>query len=84
MPGHVSWRSVDLTLQATRSIWLATTRRDGRPHAMPVWFWWDGRDVSFITSRTTQKGRNLASQAWVVAHAGDGDDVIILEGRPRS
>jgi hypothetical protein len=29
---------------------------------------------------SSQKARNLERQAWVVIHAGDGDDVIILEG----
>ena len=28
-----------------------------------------------------QKAKNLAHQAWIVVHAGDGDDVILLEGR---
>ena len=81
MAGHIPWRTVDVTLQATRSIWIATTRPDGRPHAMPVWFWWDGRDIYFITQRSTQKARNLADGPWAVVHAGDGDDAIILEGR---
>lgn len=80
MPGFIQWRTVDLPLTATRSIWLATTRPDGRPHAMPVWFWWDGRDIYFITGRSTQKARNLAHQPWAIVHAGDGDDTIILEG----
>jgi PPOX class probable F420-dependent enzyme len=81
MAGHIPWRVVDLTLLATRSIWISTTRPDGRPHAMPVWFWWDGRDVHFITQRSTQKARNLAHGPWVIVHAGDGDDAVILEGR---
>jgi hypothetical protein len=81
MAGHIPWRVVDVTLQASRSIWVSTTRPDGRPHAVPVWFWWDGRDVFFITQRSTQKARNLADQVWTVVHAGDGDDVVILEGR---
>jgi PPOX class probable F420-dependent enzyme len=81
MPGHIPWSSVDLTLRATRSIWIATTRPDGRPHAMPLWFWWDGRSVYFITQRSTQKARNLAHEHWAVIHAGDGDDVVIVEGR---
>ena len=80
MPGFIPWSKVDLPLRAQRSIWLGTTRPDGRPHAMPVWYWWDGRDVWFITGRGTQKARNLATQSWGVVHAGDGDDVIILEG----
>jgi PPOX class probable F420-dependent enzyme len=81
MAGHIPWRVVDVTLQASRSIWISTTRPDGRPHAVPVWFWWDGRDIHFITQRSTQKARNLGHESWVIVHAGDGDDAIILEGR---
>ena len=80
MPGHIPWGTVDRNLRAARSIWIATTRPDGRPHAMPLWFWWDGTDLFFITQRSTQKARNLKGQPWVVAHLGDGDDVVILEG----
>lgn len=80
MPGHIPWRKVDLALQALRSIWLSSTRPDGRPHSVPVWFTWDAGGIYFLAKRTTQKVTNLAHQAWVVVHAGDGDDVIILEG----
>jgi PPOX class probable F420-dependent enzyme len=80
MPGFIPWHKVDNPLRAFRSIWLSTTRPDGRPHAMPVWFWWTGKAIYFTTHRDSQKARNLAQQAWVVIHAGDGDDVIILQG----
>ncbi|MDQ3871784.1 MAG: TIGR03618 family F420-dependent PPOX class oxidoreductase [Chloroflexota bacterium] len=80
MGGFIPWHKVDLPLRAARSIWISTTRPDGRPHAMPVWFWWDGRDIWVATQRGSQKGRNLARQPWAVVHVGDGDDVIILEG----
>jgi PPOX class probable F420-dependent enzyme len=80
MAGFIPWRKVDLPLRAGRSIWLGTTRPDGRPHAVPVWYVWDGRRIYFITRRDMQKAKNLARQPWAVVHAGDGDDVIILEG----
>lgn len=80
MPGHIPWTKVDLILRAQRAIWLGTTRPDGRPHAMPVWYCWDGVSIYFVTRRGTQKAKNLARQPWVVVHCGDGDDVIILEG----
>jgi PPOX class probable F420-dependent enzyme len=38
---------------------LATTRRDGRPHVVPVWFLPDGDDLVFTTSSTSVKGRAL-------------------------
>ena len=78
--GHIPWNKIDPWLHAFRSIWVSTTRPDGRPHAVPVWFIWDGRSLYFISGRRLQKSRNLARQPWIVVHAGDGDDVIILEG----
>lgn len=80
MTGHIPWRKIDLWLQGFRSIWVCTTRPDGRPHAVPVWYWWDGQDIYFTTPKNTQKARNLQQQSAIVVHAGDGDDTIILEG----
>jgi len=79
--GHISWELVEARLTSTRSMVLSTTRPDGRPHAIPTWFWWagDGR-LYFITARSTQKARNLAVESAAVAHLGDGDDVLFLEG----
>ena len=83
--GHIPWSTVDDRLRAARSIWLATARRDGRPLAAPVWFWWDGAAepprLYFITARPTLKARNLARESWVEAHLGDGDDVVLVRGR---
>jgi PPOX class probable F420-dependent enzyme len=78
--GHIAWSAVDARLTSTRSMILATTRPNGRPHAMPTWFWWDSARLYFITARTTQKARNLAREGSVVAHLGDGDDVLMVEG----
>jgi PPOX class probable F420-dependent enzyme len=78
--GFIPWSKIDHFLRAFRSIWLSTTRPDGRPHAVPVWYLWDGRNLYFISERRLQKSKNLARQPWIVVHAGDGDDVIILEG----
>jgi PPOX class probable F420-dependent enzyme len=78
--GFIPWGWVDRQLRATRSLWVSTTRPDGRPHAAPVWFTWDGRTLHFATHERAQKARNLAHVPWVVVHLGDGDDTIILEG----
>ena len=79
--GFIPWSKIDNWLHAFRSIWVSTTRPNGRPHAVPVWYAWDGRNLYFISARNLQKSKNLAGQPWVVVHAGDGDDVIILEGK---
>jgi PPOX class probable F420-dependent enzyme len=79
--GFIAWSWVDRLLWATRSIWVSTTRPDGRPHTVPVWYTWDGRTLYFATHESAQKARNLRREPRVVLHAGDGDDVIILEGQ---
>ena len=43
----------------TRTGVLSTVRRDGTPHAAPIWFVLDGDVVVFTTGRDTVKGRNL-------------------------
>ena len=80
MSGFIPWSKVDLPLRSYRAIWISTTRPDGRPHSVPVWYWWDGQAIYFATFRDSQKAKNLMQQPWVIVHAGDGDDVIILEG----
>jgi len=78
--GHIPSNKIENWLRAARSIWVSTTRPDGRPHAVPVWFIWDDHKVYFISARSLQKSKNLAHQSWIVLHLGDGDDVVILEG----
>lgn len=44
----------------TRTGKLATTRADGSPHVVPIWFVRDGDDLVFTTWHKSAKGRNLA------------------------
>jgi PPOX class probable F420-dependent enzyme len=46
-------------MEGTRTGKLATVRKDGRPHVMPIWFVLDGDDVLFNTSAESVKGRIL-------------------------
>ena len=46
-------------LEGTRTGKLATTRRDGSPHVVPIWFVLDGDEIVFSTGRDTVKGRYL-------------------------
>jgi PPOX class probable F420-dependent enzyme len=50
----------DFVTQGTRTGKLATTRKDGRPHVMPIWFLLDGDELVFNTGASTVKGRTLA------------------------
>ena len=51
--------------EGTRTAKLATTRRDGRPHVVPVWFVMDGDDLIFTTSKETVKGRAIRRDGQV-------------------
>ncbi len=46
-------------MEGTRTAKVATTRKDGRPHVVPVWFVLDGDDVVFTTGASSVKGQTL-------------------------
>jgi PPOX class probable F420-dependent enzyme len=56
------WR--EFVMVGTRTGKLATTRRDGRPHVVPIWFVLEGDDIVFNTGAGTLKGRALARTSW--------------------
>lgn len=56
----------------TRTGVLSTVRKDGSPHAAPVWFVLDGDDLVFMTGAETVKGRNLRGDGRAVMTVDDG------------
>jgi PPOX class probable F420-dependent enzyme len=72
-------------LRKELSIWLATAGRDGRPHVVPVWFWWDG-DSFLVYSIPGQKVRDIEANPKVQLHLNsdpEGEDVVRLDGTAR-
>jgi len=70
-------------LAGTRTGVLATVRKDGRPHAAPIWFTLDGDDVLFTTGADTVKGRNLRREGralMVVDEPTPPFDFVTVEG----
>ncbi|HUY80064.1 MAG TPA: pyridoxamine 5'-phosphate oxidase family protein [Ktedonobacterales bacterium] len=66
-------------------VWISSTRPDGRPHLVPVWFLWqDGELLMF--SKPDQKVRNLRAHPAVVFaldNTDTGEDVALIEGVAR-
>jgi PPOX class probable F420-dependent enzyme len=64
---------------------LATTRADGRPHVVPVWYDLDGDDtIVFTTGAETVKGRNIARDGRVALCVQNDQppfDFVTVEGR---
>ncbi len=56
------WRA--FLSEGARTGKLATTRLDGHPHVVPVWFVLDGNEVVFNTGADSVKGRSLARTGW--------------------
>ena len=77
-------KHVQSRLKKEPIIWLATSRTD-RPHAVPVWFWWDGESI-LVYSLPGQKVRDIEANANVALHLNtdaSGDDVVRIEGTAR-
>ena len=77
-----SGKHVQSRLQKEIVIWLATSGREGRPHAVPVWFWWDGKSF-LIYSVPGRKVNDIEANPMVELHlnAGpEGEDVVRIDG----
>lgn len=65
-------------------MWLSSTRPDGRPHLVPVWFLWDGQSILIFSKPNNQKIRNLQQNSSVMVSleaASGGDDIVLIEGQ---
>jgi PPOX class probable F420-dependent enzyme len=51
-------------MDGTRTAKVATARKDGRPHVVPVWFVLDGDDVVFTTGASSVKGQALRREPY--------------------
>jgi len=74
---------IDQRLRNDITIWLNTVRPDGRPHAVVVWFLWDGEAILIFSQPKTQKLRNLHHNPNVllaVDNTREGSDPITIEG----
>jgi PPOX class probable F420-dependent enzyme len=70
-------------LEGDTVIWLSTVgSADGRPHSVPVWFWWDGASF-LIYSLPGQKVRDIQAHPNVELHLNtdkSGDFVARFDG----
>lgn len=68
----------------TRTAKIATTRADGRPHVVPIWFVLDGDDLLFTTGAGSVKGRSLRRDRRVCLCVDDETPpyaFVMVEGR---
>ena len=68
----------------TRTAKWATTRRDGRPHVVPVWFVLEGDDLLITTASKSVKGRAVLRDPRVALCIDDDRPpyaFVLIEGR---
>jgi hypothetical protein len=76
----LAWPLVRDRLEAAERYWLATTRPDGRPHAIPIdGIWLDDRWY-FGGAPQTVSMRNLEANKEMVMHLEDPMRAVIVEG----
>ena len=74
---------IDQRLHNDEVIWLNSVRPDGRPHAVVVWFLWDGESVLIFSQPKNQKVRNIEKNENVLLaldNTNNGSDPITIEG----
>ena len=70
---------MDKRLETDRNIWLSTTRPDGKPHLIPIWFVWVRDHVYICTQSKTVKVRNLSQNPRGSFALEDGSHPLIGE-----
>ena len=78
--GLLPWNWAVELLTNARNYWFATTRPDGRPHAMPVWGVWLVNRFYFSTGGQSRKAKNISSNPRCVVGMDRDLDAVVVEG----
>jgi nitroimidazol reductase NimA-like FMN-containing flavoprotein (pyridoxamine 5'-phosphate oxidase superfamily) len=81
MPDQNQMTKVRDRMQRERTLWMATTRPDGRPHVAPIWFVWHA-DCCYVMTGGV-KLANVRHNNVAALNSEDGIDVVIVEGTAR-
>ncbi|MEI2778446.1 MAG: pyridoxamine 5'-phosphate oxidase family protein [Tetrasphaera sp.] len=80
---EASAETVQQRLESDIIGWLTTVRPDGRPHAVPVWFLWQGNRALIMSEPITQKVENVRNAPHTLLHLHTdetGNGVVVLTG----
>src|SRR3954463_14150840 len=72
-----------VVMEGTRTGKVATARKDGRPHVVPVGFVLDGEDVVFTTAASSVKGQALRRDRYACMCVDDQPkpfSFVMIEG----
>lgn len=81
LEGTLPWSWAEARLAAAETYWVATSRPDDRPHAMPIWAAWCAGRLWFEGGRLARRSRNLAENPAVsVGIELPEDGAVVVEG----
>lgn len=66
--------------------WLTTVSPSGWPTPNPIWFVWDGHEITIYSANDGAKSRHVAASGKVALHfesGPDGFDIVVISGRAR-
>jgi PPOX class probable F420-dependent enzyme len=72
--------------EGSRTGKLATVRKDGRPHCVPVWCWFDDSGILFTTMNNTIKAKNIRRDnrvSLVFENESFPYDFVAIEGNAK-
>ena len=58
-------------LEGTKTGNIATVKKDGSPHVVPIWFYLDGDDLVFTTAEESIKAKNMKRDPRVCVSVDD-------------
>jgi hypothetical protein len=76
----LDWTSVEQRLVDSLHYWLATVRRDGSPHVVPVDGMWLDGGCYVDGDPATVHIQNLRRDGRATLHLEDGESAVIVEG----
>ena len=71
----------DPRLQTAPNVWMSTTRPNGKPHLIPIWFIWLNDRFYICTESKSVKIQNLRHNAGISVALEDGNKPVIAEGK---
>ena len=71
--------SILAALEREPVVWLSTTRPDGGPHVVPLWFLWDGQSIVAFSKPDAQKVHNLRTNPRAMVAVGRADASFDVE-----
>jgi nitroimidazol reductase NimA-like FMN-containing flavoprotein (pyridoxamine 5'-phosphate oxidase superfamily) len=78
--GMLTWDFVERRLTDEHAYWVTTLRPDGNPHVRPTWGVWVEGTFYCGGGERTRWVRNLSTNADIVVHPRDAEEVVIIEG----